>query len=80
MQPIYIREAFRLLQKSIILVENEDIELEDIEEVRNIGQGMYAGRCMWSAASVAHCGCDVNTSYYSGILSAVAESSLPPLC
>jgi hypothetical protein len=32
-QPIYIREAFRLLQKSIILVENEDIELEDIEEV-----------------------------------------------
>jgi hypothetical protein len=34
-QPIYIREAFRLLQKSIILVENEDIELEDIEEVQH---------------------------------------------
>ena len=32
-QPVYIREAYRLLQKSIILVENEDIELEDIEEV-----------------------------------------------
>jgi len=31
-QPVYIREAYRLLQKSIIMVENEDIELEDIEE------------------------------------------------
>jgi hypothetical protein len=44
-QPIYIREAFRLLQKSIILVENEDIELEDIEEVQN------AADCMRCASS-----------------------------
>jgi hypothetical protein len=32
-QPVYVREAFRLLQKSIIFVETEDIELEDNEEV-----------------------------------------------
>jgi hypothetical protein len=29
---VYIREAYRLLQKSIIFVETEDIELEDNEE------------------------------------------------
>ena len=32
-QPVYIREAYRLLQKSIIFVETEDIELEENEEV-----------------------------------------------
>ncbi|KAJ1439756.1 hypothetical protein B484DRAFT_167669 [Ochromonadaceae sp. CCMP2298] len=31
-QPVYIREAYRLLQKSIIFVESEDVELEDNEE------------------------------------------------
>jgi DNA replication licensing factor MCM6 len=30
-RPVYVREAFRLLQKSIIFVETEDVELEDIE-------------------------------------------------
>ncbi len=30
---MYIKEAYRLLQKSIIFVETEDIELEDNEEV-----------------------------------------------
>jgi len=33
-EPVYIREAYRLLQKSIMFVETEDIELEDNEEVR----------------------------------------------
>jgi DNA replication licensing factor MCM6 len=28
-RPIYIREAYRLLQQSIIFVESEDVELED---------------------------------------------------
>ena len=32
-QPVYVREAYRLLQKSIIFVENEDVELDDNEEV-----------------------------------------------
>jgi DNA replication licensing factor MCM6 len=32
-RPVYVREAHRLLQKSIIFVETEDIELEDNEEV-----------------------------------------------
>lgn len=32
-QPVYVREAYRLLQKSIIFVETEDVELEDNEEV-----------------------------------------------
>eukprot|EP01035_Chromulina_nebulosa_P018222 gene18222-23890_t len=31
-QPVYVREAHRLLQKSIIFVETEDIELEEFEE------------------------------------------------
>lgn len=31
-RPIYIREAYRLLQKSIIYVENEPIELDDYDE------------------------------------------------
>lgn len=31
-RPIYIREAYRLLQKSIIYVENEPIELDDYED------------------------------------------------
>lgn len=31
-QPVYVREAFRLLQKSIIFVEAEDIELDDGQE------------------------------------------------
>ena len=31
---MYVREAYRLLQKSIIFVENEDVELDDNEEVR----------------------------------------------
>ena len=31
-EPAYVREAYRLLQKSIIFVETEDIELEDNEE------------------------------------------------
>ena len=35
-QPVYIKEAYRLLQKSIIFVETEDIELEDNEEVLNL--------------------------------------------
>lgn len=30
---MYIREAYRLLQKSIIFVETQDIELEDNAEV-----------------------------------------------
>jgi len=30
-RPVYVREAFRLLQKSIIFVETEDVELEEIE-------------------------------------------------
>lgn len=34
-QPVYVREAYRLLQKSIIFVENEDVELDDNEEVRH---------------------------------------------
>ena len=32
-KPVYVKEAYRLLQKSIIFVETEDIELEDNEEV-----------------------------------------------
>ena len=31
-QEVYVKEAYRLLQKSIIFVESEDIELEDNEE------------------------------------------------
>jgi len=31
-QPVYIKEAHRLLQKSLILAETEDVELEEIEE------------------------------------------------
>lgn len=31
--PVYVREAFRLLQKSIIFIETEDIVLEENEEV-----------------------------------------------
>lgn len=32
---MYVKEAYRLLQKSIIFVETEDIELEDNEEEMN---------------------------------------------
>jgi hypothetical protein len=31
-QAVHVKEAYRLLQKSIIFVETEDVELEDIEE------------------------------------------------
>jgi len=34
-QPVYVREAYRLLQKSIIFVETEDIELDDNEDEMN---------------------------------------------
>lgn len=34
-KPVYVKEAYRLLQKSIIFVESADIELDDIEEVIN---------------------------------------------
>merc|ERR1711871_706545 len=34
-QPVYVREAYRLLQKSIIFVETEDIELHDNEDEMN---------------------------------------------
>jgi DNA replication licensing factor MCM6 len=30
-RPVYVSEAYRLLQKSIIFIESEDIELEDYE-------------------------------------------------
>jgi hypothetical protein len=30
--PLHVKEAYRLLQKSLIFVETEDIELEDNEE------------------------------------------------
>ena len=33
MQAAYVREAYRLLQKSIIFVESADIELDDNEDV-----------------------------------------------
>ena len=40
---MYIREAYRLLQKSIIFVETEDIELDDNEEEMNeIAQLLHA--------------------------------------
>ena len=42
-RPVYIREAYRLLQKSIIFVETEDIELDDNEEEMNeIAQLLHA--------------------------------------
>ncbi len=34
-QAVHVKEAYRLLQKSIIFVETEDVELEDIEEELN---------------------------------------------
>ena len=33
---VYVREAYRLLQRSIIFVETQDIDLDDNEEVRCI--------------------------------------------
>lgn len=32
MKDVYVREAYRLLQRSIIFVETQDIELDDNEE------------------------------------------------
>jgi hypothetical protein len=59
--PEYVREAYRLLQKSIILVENEDIELEDIEEVGSardvvhVVRSACAIRCVCNGAMVQWC-------------------------
>lgn len=38
---MYVREAYRLLQKSIIFVENEDVELDDNEEVRSVPFSLF---------------------------------------
>jgi hypothetical protein len=71
-----VREAYRLLQKSIILVENEDIELEDIEEVRRssdvvmiIGAvvvvgavALLVGACIWEYNDLWSCGSGVFSS------------------
>ena len=40
-QPAYVREAYRLLQKSIIFVESEDIELDENEEVSYMKMMIY---------------------------------------
>ena len=34
-QPVYVREAYRLLKQSIIFVESADVELEENEEEMN---------------------------------------------
>ena len=39
-QPVYVKEAYRLLQKSIIFVESADVDLEDNEE--EMEEGMRA--------------------------------------
>ncbi|CAE7475799.1 CSON014786, partial [Symbiodinium microadriaticum] len=42
-RPIYIREAYRLLQQSIIFVEMEDIELDADEEVQDDSESVDGG-------------------------------------
>lgn len=46
---MYIREAYRLLQKSIIFVETQDIELEDNAEV------CFAAVCAPLTATPSEC-------------------------
>ena len=45
---MYVKEAYRLLQKSIIFVETDDIDLEDNEEV-----------CVYVCVYVFECVCMV---------------------
>lgn len=45
MRPIYIREAYRLLQQSIIFVESEDIELDADPDAEVFPSLMAATAC-----------------------------------
>ena len=47
MQPKHVKEAFRLLNKSIIRVEQPDIHLEDDQAEEEEQMDVDQGLCLW---------------------------------